>query len=137
MKGYEFLEHTADVFFRAYGNTAEEMLESSAAALIASMIDPSTVREEESWKVELESDSLEDLAYDWLSELVFLFDSERAVFSRFEVSLAGNWKLDATVWGERIDRKRHLFDCEVKAVTLHKFQVKFDDRWTLQAVLDV
>ena len=37
----------------------------------------------ETWKVELEASDLEDLAYQWLSEIVFLFETESAVFSTF------------------------------------------------------
>jgi SHS2 domain-containing protein len=97
--------------------------------------------------VELSSDSLERLAYGWLSELVFLFETESAVFSTFEVHLheikgspdkeSSGWKLLAEVGGERIDQARHSFENEVKAITLHRFGVKKNDHWCLQVVLDV
>ena len=72
MIAFEYLEHTADVMFRAYGRTAEEMLCNAAAALFKSMVEPATIIANESWKVELEAIDLEDLAYQWLSEIVFL-----------------------------------------------------------------
>ena len=82
---FEYLEHTADVKFRAYGETPEEMLSNAAAALFKTMVDPATVQILETWKVELEAPVLEDLAYKWLSEIVFLFETESAVFATFEV----------------------------------------------------
>jgi len=139
MKPFEYLEHTADVKFRAYGNSPEKMLENAACALFNAMIDTSEVRAKESWKVALEAPDLEQLAYRWLSEIVFLFETESAVFSTFQVRLFRDreWKLEAEIAGERIDLSRHSFISEVKAVTLHQFQVKKNGQWCLQAILDV
>jgi len=139
MKPFEYLEHTADVKFRAYGKSAEEMLSNAAAALFKSMVDPSAIQAKETWKVELEAPDLEQLAYNWLSEIVFLFETESAVFSTFTVRLQqdGSLKLEGEIGGERIDLKRHAFENEVKAVTLHEFQVKKNDVWCIQVVLDV
>ena len=141
MKPYEYLEHTADVKFRAYGKSPDEMLSNAALALFNSMIDTATVQAKETWKVELSGPDLEQLAYDWLSELVFLFETEFAVFSTFDVKLHQNsdsdWSLQAAIGGERIDHSRHAFDNEVKAVTLHEFEIKKNDFWCIQVVLDV
>lgn len=140
MKPFEFLEHTADVKFRAYGRTPEEMLSNAALAMFNAMINTSTVREERVWEVELSASDLEQLAYDWLSELVYLFDVEASVFSRFEVRLEQFeevWKLHAQIYGEEIDSERHAFECQVKAVTLHQFEVSQNDHWTMQTILDV
>ena len=139
MLPFEYLEHTADVKFRAYGRTPEEMLANAASALFNAMIDTATVRVQESWKVELSAPDLEELAYKWLSELVFLFETESAVFSAFEVRLKKNqdWKLEGRIGGEKIDLKRHAFENEVKAVTLHEFEVKENDLWCIQTILDV
>lgn len=142
IKPYEYLEHTADVKFRAYGKTPDEMLGNAALALFNSMIDTATVQVKETWEVKLSGSDLEQLAYEWLSELVFLFETELAVFSKFDVKLDrnGDLKLDARIGGEKIDPARHAFDNEVKAVTLHEFEVKNIeeiDLWCLQVVLDV
>ena len=139
MKSFEFLEHTADIKFRAYGYNPEEMLSNAAAALFKSMIDPATINVRESWKVELEASDLEELSYKWLSEIVFLFETESAVFATFAVSIwhNGTWKLEGKIGGERIDLKRHAFENEVKAVTLHQFQIKKNDLWCIQVILDV
>jgi len=138
---FEYLEHTADIKFRAYGKSSEEMLANAAAALFKAMVDPATIKAKETWKVELEAPSLEQLAYDWLCELVFLFETESAVFATFAIKLqqneSGSWSLYCEIRGERIDLKRHAFENEVKAITLHEFQVKKNDMWCLQVVLDV
>jgi len=145
MEPVEYLEHTADVKFRVRGRSLEELFESAGLALIGAMIDPSTVRVEESWPVEIVAESLEALLYEWLSEILYLFEVELAAFSEFEVALDGGadgWSLSGRVGGERIDRERHLFETEVKAVTLHQFEigreeVGGEEIWTAQVVLDV
>ncbi len=140
---FEYLEHTADIKFRAYGKSLDEMLANAALALIGAMTDTSKVQVKETWKVELSAPEIEQLAYAWLSEVVFLFETESAVFSSFGVKVTkdgggdGEWRLLATIGGERIDLKRHAFDNEVKAVTLHEFAVKKNDVWCVQTVLDV
>ena len=142
MIAFEYLEHTADVMFRAYGKTAEEMLSNAASALSRAMVDPASIIAQERWTVELEGDDLEDLAYQWLSEIVFLFETESAVFSTFQVVLqegeeGRGWKLRAEIGGERMDLERHLFRSEVKAVTWHKFAIVKNELWCIQVVLDV
>jgi len=139
MKPFEYLEHTADVKFRAYGHSPEEMLSNAAAALFKSMVDPFAIQAKETWRVLLEAPDLEQLAYNWLSEIVFLFETESAVFSTFTVRLQqdGSLRLEGEIGGERIDLKRHAFETEVKAVTLHEFQIKKNDVWCIQVVLDV
>ena len=136
---FEYLEHTADIKFRAYGKTPEEMLCNAAAALFKSMVEPATIIANESWKVELEAIDLEDLAYQWLSEIVFLFETESAVFATFSVKLQqnGTFKLQGEIGGERMDLKKHAFENEVKAITRHKFGIKKNDVWCIQVILDV
>lgn len=140
MEPFEYLEHTADVKFRAYGSTPEEMLENSALALFNAMIDTTTVDADESWNLELAAEDMEQLLYDWLSELLYMFEVESTVYSTFEVLLSKEnegWRLNAKIIGEKIDLKKHAFDCEVKAVTLHEFEVRKDDGWMAQVILDV
>jgi SHS2 domain-containing protein len=147
MEPFEYLEHTADVKFQAHGRSPEETFENAALAMLSAMIDPSTVRVEESWSVEIESDGLETLLYEWLSELLYLFEVELAVFSKFVVRLEEvkeGWRLSGQIGGERVDSERHFFETEVKAVTLHQFEIRKEEGeegeeeiWTAQVVLDV
>jgi SHS2 domain-containing protein len=139
MIAFEYLEHTADIKFRAYGRTREEMLSNAALALSKTMVDPATIAVAETWTVELQAPDIEDLAYQWLSEIIFLFETEFAVFSTFSVQLHENgaWKLQAEIGGERIDLQKHAFENQVKAITRHKFGIKKNDLWCIQVVLDV
>lgn len=87
MEPFTYLEHTGDVKFRAHGRDLGETFENAALAMLGAMIDPATVGAEETWTVEIEAESLENLLYEWLSEILYLFEVELAVFSKFVVAV--------------------------------------------------
>ena len=74
--GYEFLEHTADVKFRAYGKNFEEAISNAGKATIAVMTDISAIRQKKTKEIKIESKTKESLVYDFLEKLVFLIDTE-------------------------------------------------------------
>ncbi len=140
-KGYEYLEHTADAKFRAYGTTLEEAFQNAAVAMFDVMIDTGTISDEVSEKIELTSADLDGLVVDWLSELLYLFEVERVVFGKFKIDgiteMNGNYSLSAIAYGESLDLSRHKFDTEVKAVTYNSLKVEETmDGWVVQVVVD-
>ena len=83
MKKYNFLEHTADVMVEAFGENLEELFTNAALATTETMVDLPTLTKEEDHHIILESDDLEELLYDFLSELIFLKDTEQLLFKDF------------------------------------------------------
>ena len=142
MKAHRYLDNIAisDLAFEASGETPDELFEAAAVALMESMADLSGVRPRVRKTVKLNAAAIDLLLYDWLSELIYLKDADGFLFSRFEVSLSGNpiGRLEAKIWGERIDPARHSLRVDVKAVTYHQFEVaQHDGRWTARVVLDI
>ncbi len=140
-KGYEYLEHTADAKFRAYGTTLEEAFQNAAVAMFNVMIDTGTISDEVSEKIELTSADLDGLLVDWLSELLYLFEVEQVVFGKFKIDCItehdGGYSLSANAFGEPLDLTRHKFDTEVKAVTYNELKVEETmDGWVVQVVVD-
>ncbi len=125
--GYEYLPHPADVRFTAYGSTLEEVFEQAAHAMFHVIIDTDVLNPEHSVDIELESEGLENLLYDYLSELLYLFEVEEIVFGRFRVDSIektnGSYILHGQASGENINLERHSFETEVKAVTYHQLKV--------------
>ena len=125
--GYEYLPHPADVRFSAYGTTLEEVFEQAAHAMFGVIIHTSTLNPEHSVDIKLESVGLENLLYDYLSELLYLFEVEEIVFGQFLVDSIektdGSYILHGKASGENIDQERHSFETEVKAVTYHQLKV--------------
>jgi SHS2 domain-containing protein len=77
------------------------------------------------------------LFFDWLRELLYRFDAEHRLFSKFDVRMNGNG-LAATVWGERYDPQKHELGHEVKAITYHGLKVeKLDEGWLAEVIVDI
>jgi SHS2 domain-containing protein len=125
--GYEYLPHPADVRFRAYGSTLEETFEQAAYAMFHVIINTAALNPERSVDIELKSEGLENLLYDYLSELLYLFEVEEIVFGQFRVDSIkktdGSYILHGKASGENIDLKRHFFETEVKAITYHQLEI--------------
>lgn len=142
MKGYKFLPDiaTADIAFEAHGENLNELFEACAEAVFASMADLKTIQSLTEREISLSSDTIEKLLYDFLSELVFLKDSEAMVFSEFEVKIEKdkNYSLTAKIKGETIAPERHKLGQDVKAITMHMFSVKeVDGGYKARVIVDI
>ncbi len=135
---YKFFDHTADVLFEAEGKTLNELFEAAALATEETQVDLKTVKPKITKKITLEKDNVEMLLFDFLQELIFLKDAERLLFSKFEIKIKEGYKLEAKLYGEIIDQKKHTLNVDVKAVTLHRFEVKkAKNGWFARIILDI
>ena len=139
---YRYLEElsSADAAFEATGRTLEELFSDAAIATFEVMSDTTKVSQLLTREIELENESVDGLLIDWLSELVFLKDTENILFGAFDVNIRKNdvYILKAEAKGEKIDREKHSLRSDVKAVTYHMFEVtKKGDHWTARVVLDI
>ncbi|MFW6282529.1 MAG: archease [Minisyncoccales bacterium] len=139
MKKFEFLEHTADVKFRAYGKNLKELFENSGSALIDSIADKNSLDLKKKKKViKLKSESLEGLIKKFLEEIIFLIESKGMVFYKVE-----NLKVDEKNYrleGELIflDVENYDFHLDAKAITYNEMFVKKEKgEWVSQVVVDV
>jgi SHS2 domain-containing protein len=133
---------TADVAFEAWGETQEELFISCAAALLRTMAAaPEQVVRRQEITIRLEHEELDLLLWSFLQELIFYKDARRLLLHAGRVRIeerAGLFCLEAHASGEQIDAGRHRLLVDVKAVTLHRFQVAFKDNlWRAAVVLDV
>lgn len=136
MQKYEFLEHTADVAFRAYGKNVGELFEHAAEALESIMICLDDVACEDPRTITLTSETCEDLLYDWLSELLVIFEVDLFAVRCCKVTIKA-LSLHAECFGAKIDPSRHRLKEEVKAVTYHELKVTKNVYFQAQVTLDV
>jgi SHS2 domain-containing protein len=141
---YEFLEEIAiaDIAFQAWGKTLEELFITAGDATINAMIDNlEAIELKETRTFRLENDELDMLLFNFLQEFVYYKDSELLMLRAQQVQIEeknGEYHLTAVTQGERLDRDRHEERVDVKAVTLHRFQLeKTDDGWTAMVILDI
>jgi tRNA nucleotidyltransferase (CCA-adding enzyme) len=135
---WEHFAHGADIGVRGIGTTQAEAFEQAALALTAVVSDPAGVAATEAVAIRCEAPDAELLLADWLNAIVYEMATRQALFGRFAVRIALP-RLDATAWGERVDRARHHPAVEVKAATYTALAVAQGDdgAWTAQCVVDV
>ena len=135
---YEYIEHTGDLGFKAYGTTREALFSHAAEAFFEALVRLETVQEKEERLIEVEADALDELMVGWLSELLFLFDTETLLLRRFEITHMKDRSLKATVSGELMDPTRHEIKTGIKAVTYHRLYVKQRAGiWEAKVILDI
>jgi len=132
----------ADVAFEAWGENKEEMFSSCAAALLNTMAAaPEQVQRLQWIEIRLEHEELDLLLFSFLQELIFHKDAGQLLLHADDVRIEereGGFRLTVIAGGERIDAGRHQPLVDVKAVTLHCFQVGLvDNVWKAVVVLDV
>ncbi len=125
-RGYELLEHTADVLVKCRGATLEECFENAAVALFDQIADLARVEPRRPCLFQVEGGSREELLYAFLSELIFLFDAYGMLFREFTVSFEDG-VLRCRAVGEELDMGRHEPRGAVKAVTYHMLDVNEEE----------
>jgi SHS2 domain-containing protein len=137
-KKYEFIEHTADLGFKACGASLEELFAHAAEALFEALVALEGVKERTERSIEVEADALDNLMVSWLNELLYLFDTERLVFKSFKVKRIEDNRLEAKARGEVLDPECHEIKSGIKAVTYHKLYVRRKGgAWETQVIFDV
>jgi SHS2 domain-containing protein len=137
-KVYEYLEHTADLRFRSFGRTLGECFANAGKAVFSYILDLSTVDDQVEKVIELSAPTPEMLLHDYLSEMLYLFETENFVCSGFHVSVKHEkegYVLSARVSGETVDPARHVMLGDVKAVTYHELSVKRENDLFVAEVL--
>ena len=139
---FEFLEHTADTYIRAYGTTMQEAYENAALSMFETMTDSGKIAQTQEETVEVEAEDQYALLYNWLEALLVKFETENMLYSKFQISdwkeNAESFKFTAKVWGEKFDPKKHPQKVGVKAVTYHRMVViREPERVVLEFILDI
>jgi len=143
MQKYEFLPHTADVKFIAYGKTLEEAFTNAALATTAVMtavMSEDTINPVETKDITVNADNKEKLLYDFLEELIFLVDTEAYLVADVKhISIQeekGHFTLTATVAGDTADN--YEITTHIKAVTYSDMFIKEEEnKVTIQVVHDI
>jgi SHS2 domain-containing protein len=138
MKEYEFIEHTADIGLKAFGDDLPVAFAHAAKGMFDIITDSSQIGSKGKYKIELSADDLEQLLVDWLDELLFLQSAENLVFGKFNVAIdEQNCRLNATVFGEVFDTEKHKIGMEIKAVTYHMLEVHKGNPCYVKVLFDI
>ena len=131
MPKYKFLEDIAiaDIAYESYGKNLNELFENSALAIFELSAEVKTIEPKKKLTIKLENKKLNNLLYDFLSEILFLKDSKYMVFRNVKVKIIENkknkiYKLKSTLEGDAINSKKQHLENDIKAITMHMFELK-------------
>ena len=135
---FETFEHTADLGLHITADTAEQLFEQAGRGLLSIIVENlDDVEGGESRSIHLDGELEAYLLFDWLNELLYLFDSQQFVASQFRVRLTEQG-LDATVTGGPLNPQRHRLDHEVKAITYHDLSLEqVKTGWEARVIVDI
>lgn len=144
MENYIILDHTADIGFEVCGKTKEELFANSVAALFDLILDqgsrkttlPGETQEEKS--IVVEGGDIEDLLVNFLREVLYLFNGKKWVVIDCRPVEITDKRIEAQLFGEPYDQRKHNVKMEIKAVTYHDLSVeKTGDGWKARVIFDV
>ena len=139
--GYEFFDHTGDVGVALRGRTLDELFASAALAFSDTITPLSAIDPRRPEEVDVAAPELELLLVDFLSELLYRFDTRAWITREAQVEVRerdGGWQLEGTLIGERHDPARQPVKILIKAVTYHGLQVKRGgEMWRANVVFDI
>ena len=143
---YEYLEHTADAKFRAYGKSIEEAFENAGYAMFNILADTNAVVPKEELRFKINARRIESLLYDFLEELLFLFETRYLIPSTITVKITQQAteentddrtiELEAVLHGD--DFRDYEVNGDIKSVTYNDMQVKETKKgFELTVVVDI
>lgn len=134
------LPHTADVRIRAQSGTLEGVFSDLTDALMQVMygkFTPGAPEQRVQKEISATGDDTGSLLFNYLSEVLFVTEVDRIVFSHAEIRIAGN-VLHADLIGEPFDPARHSGGTEVKGISYSGLTVGNDaNGYMAEIVFDV
>jgi SHS2 domain-containing protein len=121
---YEVFEHTADVGLLAYGRTLPELFIHAAQGMSSLLVPPEQVQLVTTREIEVAGQETLGLLIAWLSELIFLFDTEHLLLSEFSIETVSETRVTGRATGEVYDPLRHELGSAIKAVTWHEAAIQ-------------
>ncbi len=136
--GWEHFAHQADIGIRGFGPTCSAAFEEAAKAMSAVVADLAAINDSVGVEVHCKAPDKEILFVEWLNAVIFEMATQRMLFRRFDVHIAGN-ELTGVAWGEVVDIKRHAPAVEIKGATFTCLAVHRRENgvWVAQCVVDV
>jgi SHS2 domain-containing protein len=140
MKRHEYIEHTADIAIRAYGDSLEEAFASAADAMFEIITEHAVIEPRERVSFNIEAGDQESLLVAFLSRLVLSHEIDGWVLHDFSVTIEDGRHMHASASGERFDPDRHGGGLQIKGVSYHLMEIRQpvgDDPASVQVLFDI
>ena len=126
-KEYKILDHPSDVRVQAFGKTREELFLNAMKGMTA-VLQPQ-IRSTKSLprrqageirNIKVKSVDLNALLVDFLSEVLYLIQTNKEVYNNVKFTKFSDQKLEAELFGNRVES----FNEDIKAVTYHGLKIE-------------
>ena len=136
-RGWSSFPHGADIGVEGWGPTLAIAFEQAALALTAA-VTTAPIEPLVEVDVACSAPDRELLLVEWLNAIIYEMAVRTMVFGRFQVQ-ASETQLQARLWGEAVDVKRHEPACEPKGATYTALSVtqNKNGNWLARCVVDV
>jgi SHS2 domain-containing protein len=138
-KRYQAIDHTGDIGVEVWGRDYPELFESASLALADTLVEIDQVLPKQQVEWSLEAASMETLLVKQLHEIIYQLDANGLIFHDFSVAIEAGPRLRCRARGEALERVRHRFKTELKAVTYHQLKIRREEGggYAVRLIFDV
>ena len=136
---YKTLEHATDAIIEVTADNLKEAFEIAGISVIDTILDSSKVEENSSKKLTVKGKDLKYLLYNWLEEMIILTITDGFAGKRILLEITKNdeYQINAEIFGELIDLKKHEFKVEIKSPTFHEMEIDEKNKVRMKYLLDL
>ena len=134
---YKTLEHATDAIIEVTANNLKEAFEIAGISAIEIILDSSKVEENSSRNLIVKGKDLKYLLYNWLEEIIILTITDGFAGKRILLEITKNeeYQINAEIFGEEIDLRKHEFKVEIKSPTFHEMEIEANDKVIMKYLL--
>ena len=136
---YKTLEHTTDAIIEVTANNLKEAFQIAGISVIDTILDSSKVEENSSRNLIVKGKDLKYLLYNWLEEMIILTITDGFAGKKILLEITKNdeYQINAEIFGESIDLKKHEFKVEIKSPTFHEMEIEENNKVRMKYLLDL
>jgi len=127
-RGFEYLDHTADIQIHTWGPDVKTAFEEAALGMFGYMTDIESVQidpKKEPHCASVKGEDIYSLLYQFLEELLFIFSTEFYIFRKVTITDFNekDFSISFKAEGETWDLSKHSQGQEIKAITYSAMKI--------------
>jgi len=134
---YRLIDNIADLEVEISAQDLGQLADNTIRAFYQLVVPAGGITAAREHRLAVAGENREDLFYNLLNELVYLFDTQHFLAAEQQVLLCTNRRLQVVLLGEAFVPGRHQCGHLIKAVTLHGFRIIGSQELVLHVVFDV
>jgi SHS2 domain-containing protein len=131
MDNYKILDHITDLKIQGFGKTKQELFLNILKAMAESQKAEIRDKKQIKRKVKLESGHLDNLLVDFLSEVLYLSQTNKEVYNDIKFEKLIDKQLEGRLLGSKVES----FGEDIKAVTYHGLKIEKNKNGLYQATV--